>query len=326
MNKLIDLSSELGVWLVEELEIISATTKSFIENDHDAVNNVCDEVFAYQGKLLRPSLLMLSWRCADVTARGDVGRARCAAAVMELIHLATLVHDDVLDDALLRRGGKTMNCLHGNEAAVMLGDYLLSSAFHLCSTIGIPNLNVRLGEVTRTVCVGELMQLHNRNNFSLTLEQYYEIIRGKTASLIAACCEIGGVLGGDTPDENLSLRTFGENVGMAFQIRDDLLDLQGEQSVIGKPAGRDLQKGKLTLPVILLIKQYGTSNNQAILAIQNRDHAELSKLINQSGVIDETRDEINRLVDTSVLAINNCFSSESATQLCALANQLKQPF
>lgn len=326
MNKPISLSPETGLWLSEELKNISDITHSFLLNTHDSVNEVCKEVFSYQGKMLRPSLLMLSWRCASVTTLKNIEQARRAAAVVELIHLATLVHDDVLDDALLRRGGKTINCLHGNEAAVMLGDYLLSSAFHLCSTIGLPNINVMFGEVTRTVCAGELLQLRHRNCVTLTLEEYYEIIFGKTASLIAACCEVGGVLGGGTPKENGALRAFGESVGTAFQIRDDLLDLLGEQSVMGKPSGRDLEKGKLTLPLILLINQHGQQNNPVKLAIQNRDRVGLAELLDKSTVIEETEDEIGRLVDEGTSSLATCFSSEFSTQLCGIANQIKRPF
>ena len=127
-----------------------------------------------------------------------------------------------------------MNSLLGNEAAVMLGDYLLSSAFLLCSTIKNPELNLLLGRVTNTLCAGEVVQLTNRNNVRLTLEQYYQIIHNKTASLISACCEMGGLLGGGNENQISSLVCFGERVGTAFLIKDDLLDLLEERERVGK--------------------------------------------------------------------------------------------
>ena len=158
MNTLIDMTSDLGVWLSGELSAVSIVMSDHLEDARAEVNEVCEELAAYKGKMLRPSLLLLSWRAVSKEAV-TTKSVRTAAAVVELIHLATLVHDDVLDEADIRRGTRTLNSLRGNEAAVILGDYLLSSAFHLCSTIKIPALNVLLGEVTNTLCAGEIVQL-----------------------------------------------------------------------------------------------------------------------------------------------------------------------
>ena len=323
MRTLVDKSTDIGGWLSDELKQVSITVESFLQSDYPEVNNVCREALAYQGKMVRPSLLLLSWRTVGGLDCGDIYDARRAAAVVELIHLATLVHDDVLDEAMMRRGGKTVNCLRGNEAAVILGDYLLSSAFHLCSTLKIPSLNVLLGEVTRTMCAGEMVQLHNRNNLSLTVEEYNNIIYGKTASLISACCEIGAILAQPNEEERETLCVFGENVGRAFQIRDDLLDLLGDQSFIGKPAGRDLEKGKLTLPIILLLKQKPELSLVVEMAIMNKDQQALKTLVGGTTVIQETRVEIDRLVDESTERVRIRFSNNASKQLCLLALKLK---
>ncbi len=326
MNTLVDMSSEIGVWLSDELACVSKTAESFLLSDQIEVNEVCQEVLSYQGKMVRPSLLLLSWGCVGDFRFGDTHDVRIAAAVVELIHLATLVHDDVLDEAMLRRGEKTMNCLRGNEAAVMLGDYLLSSAFHLCSTLKQPVLNMLLGKVTRTMCAGEMMQLHHRNNLSLSVDEYNKIIFGKTASLISGCCEIGAILGGANENERTPLRQFGENIGMAFQIRDDLLDLLGEQSFIGKPAGRDLEKGKLTLPIILLLQRNPGLASVVGLAIENKDHVSLKSLVDRTMVVQETWGEIDRLVDVGVNQMQAKYSNHASEQLCLLASQLKNSF
>ena len=254
MKSLMDMSSGVGQWLSEELVAVRTIISEHLTNGHGEVNAICTELASYKGKMLRPSLLLLSWKsiCPHSVIPRDV---RMAAGVVELIHLATLVHDDVLDESDLRRGKRTVNSLLGNETAVMLGDYLLSSAFLLCSKIKNTELNILLGEVTNTLCAGEVVQLTNRNNVDISLEQYYQIIHDKTASLISACCEMGSVLGCGTIEQAGGLVGFGELVGMAFQIKDDLLDLLEAREVVGKPTGRDLEKGKITLPIISLLEK-----------------------------------------------------------------------
>ncbi len=241
MNTMMDMSTELGQWLADELGAVSKTILSHLHNDHDGVNELCGELAAYRGKMLRPSLVLLSWRSVCTQQSQCSDNVAKIAAVVELIHLATLVHDDVLDEASIRRGEKTIHCLRGNEAAVMLGDYLLSSAFHLCSTVQNPSLNLLLGDVSRTVCAGEMMQLYHRNNIDLHIDDYYKIIQDKTASLISASCTMGGLLGGASDHILASLAAFGNAVGVAFQIRDDLLDILGEPSLTGKGSGIDLE-------------------------------------------------------------------------------------
>ena len=141
---------------------------------------------------------------------------RVVAAVVEMIHMATLVHDDVLDEAEIRRRGRTINGLHGNEMAVMLGDYLISNAFHLCSTLGKPWISLELGSTTNTLCEGELIQLFNRNNMKLDQETYTTIVENKTASLIGASCRLGSLLSGAGEKEAGRLGRFGTMAGSRF--------------------------------------------------------------------------------------------------------------
>jgi octaprenyl-diphosphate synthase len=257
-----------------------------LASDLPPVNTLCLHVERYRGKMLRPAMVFLSgMACGAVDSRHHTVAATC-----EMIHMATLVHDDVLDEAEIRRKGHTVNHLRGNEMAVMLGDYLISKAFHLCSQAGDPWINVRLGEVTNTLCEGELVQLHHRDDLSLDEATYFEIVRRKTAVLIGACCELGARLSGADKFTEQALYRFGEGLGTAFQIQDDLLDLEGHQDVVGKSLGRDLEKGKLTLPVILHLAQcQGATRERAFAAIRSRDGAALIELLRESGSVDTAR-------------------------------------
>jgi octaprenyl-diphosphate synthase len=218
----------------------------------------------------------------------------------ELAVIADMIHDDVLDEAAVRRRGETVNFLRGNETAVMLGDYLISNAFHLCSRAGDPALNLRLGEVTNTLCEGELVQLSRRHDLSLDTETYFEIVRRKTAVLVGAACELGARLSGASTADVAAWRRFGEQLGVAFQIQDDLLDLLGDEATVGKSIGRDLEKGKLTLPMILHIRgTSGAARKAALDAIDAKDGAALRAALTSSGAIDRARLQAVELVEAA---------------------------
>ena len=285
-----------GLGLSQLAPLLAEVGKAFerqLASDLPPVNTLCRHVERYRGKMLRPTMVFL---CGQ--AFGPVGeRHVIVAATCEMIHMATLVHDDVLDEAEVRRKGHTVNHLRGNEVAVMLGDYLISNAFHLCSRAGDPALNLRLGEVTNTLCEGELVQLSHRDDLSLDERTYFEIVRRKTAVLIGACCELGAQLSGAPADAVTALRRFGEGIGVAFQIQDDLLDLEGRQDVVGKSLGRDLEKGKLTLPVIIHLAQAsGEVRERTIEAIRARDGVALLAELTASGSLAAARSRAVELV------------------------------
>jgi octaprenyl-diphosphate synthase len=287
-----------------------------LSSDMPSVNTLCRHVERYRGKMLRP---MMVFMCGQ--AFGDVGRTHViVAATCEMIHMATLVHDDVLDEAEVRRRGHTVNHLRGNEVAVMLGDYLISNAFHLCSQAGDPALNLRLGEVTNTLCEGELVQLSHRDDLSLDEPTYFEIVRRKTAVLIGACCELGAMLSGAPRPAVDALRRFGEGLGVAFQIQDDLLDLEGREDVVGKSLGRDLEKGKLTLPVIIhLASGTGARRERAIAAIRARDGAALMGELVESGSLAAARSRAESLVAEARRELRSVPAGEARDALDAAA-------
>lgn len=279
--------------LARQLEHVTIVFERQLASDLSSVNTLCRHVEQYRGKMLRPSLVILTGMAASDPPDDDAkitDAHRTVAAVVEMIHMATLVHDDVLDDAVVRRKGATVNHLRGNEAAVMLGDYLISNAFHLCSSIGEAKINSALGEVTNTLCEGELLQLHHRDDLSIDEQTYFEIIRRKTASLIAACCRLGAQLSGAQPTVCEAAARFGSALGIAFQIQDDLLDLVGDETTVGKTLGRDLAKGKLTLPILhFTATATQLARGEALRAVEARDHATLVGMLTDCGAITYTR-------------------------------------
>src|SRR5262245_20100774 len=203
----------------------------------------------YRGKRLRPVLLLLTAHaCGRVTPTHYV-----LGAVVEMVHTATLVHDDVVDEAGMRRHVPTVNAGWGNKASILLGDYLFTHAFHLSSTTGDARACELIGEATNRVCEGELQQTIERGNLSLNEDEYFEIIDKKTAALTACCCHLGALYADAEPAVVERLANYGRLLGMAFQVADDLLDLTGREQTAGKTLGTDLDQLKLTLPLIYML-------------------------------------------------------------------------
>ena len=215
------------------------------------VQHLVDHCADFQGKRLRPALLLLSAK-----ASGGISEAHpVLAAVVEMIHTATLVHDDVLDEAAIRRHAATVNAEWGNETAVLLGDYLFTHAFHLAASLDSARACRWIGHATNKVCEGEMQQVHHRGNLDLDESGYFAIIEGKTAELTAVSCRLGASYAGAPEPTVLALDGYGRNLGIAFQIADDVLDIWGEERVTGKSLGTDLEKQKLTLPIIQMLKR-----------------------------------------------------------------------
>jgi len=307
---------------LREVETIFANQ---LQSDLPAVNELAHHVERYRGKMLRPTLLMLSGIAAVGGHDGAALRKshRISAAVGEMIHMATLVHDDVLDEAETRRRGRTVNSLRGNETAVMLGDWLISNAFHLCSLIGDPAINVLFGETTNQLCEGELLQLSRREDPSLDEATYMEIVRRKTAALVATCCSLGARLSGASEQIQQAMALYGERTGCAFQIQDDVLDLAGEEAVVGKTLGRDLEKGKTTLPVILLLRQATPWQRSEVLSIiHNRDGEALLERVRRGGLLEEAKATAQSLVESAKLALDSVPAGPARDLLCELADEV----
>jgi octaprenyl-diphosphate synthase len=311
----------LGALLTEELDEVVRRIETQVVSDFAPVNTLCLHVGRYHGKMLRPLLVLLSGMAVEPTLSRPTDAHRTVGGVVELIHLATLVHDDVLDEAAFRRGGSSVNRLHGVETSVMLGDYLLSNAFHMCSTLGNPAINTLLGRTTNTLCEGEVVQLHHRGDLDLDEQTYMEIVARKTASLIASACELGALLAHDAPASRQAMAGYGLSLGIAFQITDDLLDLDGQEEIVGKPVGRDLAKGKLTLPTIrALAAAQGTTKAHLVDLIQRHDRLALRTVLEDGGWIEAARVTAADLVTSARQRLDVLPDSCARAMLHVLAN------
>ncbi|UCE01452.1 MAG: polyprenyl synthetase family protein [Candidatus Latescibacterota bacterium] len=222
------------------------------------VEEVWDHLLAAPGKRLRPILLLLAAR-----AHGHVGsHTVMAGAVVEMIHTATLIHDDVVDKATVRRGQPTVNRRWHDGIALMMGDFLYSKGFQLFTAAGLQSEMAVLADTTNRMSVAEMMQFEYHTKLDMSEEEYLLLIREKTASLIEASCSLGALLAGADSVEPVS--TYGNNVGLAFQITDDLLDYLGDEYVVGKPVGSDLRDGKVTLPLITALGNAPPSERRRI--------------------------------------------------------------
>ncbi len=237
--------------IADELDRCEEVLRRELRSDDPFVDQLVKHAFRLGGKRLRPALLLL-----PAKALGEVEPEHITlAAVVEMIHTATLVHDDVLDEATIRRHRETINAKSDNEASVLVGDFLFTHAFALASSLQTTFACQTIGRATNIVCAGELRQIHSRGNFALSEAEYLDIIEDKTAELCACCCRLGAHYAHATPEVEESLDRFGRNLGIAFQIADDLLDVVGDEAQAGKSLGTDLDKQKLTLPIIRLLAQ-----------------------------------------------------------------------
>ena len=217
------------------------------------INYLGDYLRASGGKRVRPALLVLSnYAAGGAASEENVVRL---ATVMEMLHTATLVHDDIIDNADTRRNRESVNARFGNQTAVLMGDWLYMSAFETSLKERSLEILDILTRLTRKMTEGELIQLTTLGKSDISETEYYDILERKTAYLFSACCEIGAILGGAPMDWQIALRNFGMNLGTAFQLADDLLDFTAEEGITGKASGTDLLEGKLTLPLILLLKK-----------------------------------------------------------------------
>jgi octaprenyl-diphosphate synthase len=239
--------------IAPELELVETEFEKQARSNIQVIAYIGDYLRASGGKRVRPALTLLSTYAVGGDA--SLPNAVRMATVMEFLHTATLVHDDIIDNAETRRNRPSINSRFGNQTAVLMGDWLYMSAFETSlRERSLPVLDI-LTAVTRKMTEGELLQLTLIGRADVTEEQYFDILRRKTAYLFSACCEIGAILGGATPSEQLALRDYGLQLGTAFQLIDDLLDFTALDGSLGKAAGVDLLEGKVTLPLIYLLEE-----------------------------------------------------------------------
>jgi octaprenyl-diphosphate synthase len=309
---------------------IQAALRIFREelaSDSSFLSDLCRHVEQFHGKHIRPALLLLSGQaCGKLRTEHHV-----LAAVVEMVHISTLVHDDVLDEADIRRRAATVNRLWGNERAVLLGDYLISHAFHLCSSLDETFPSRVIGRACNAMCEGEMMQVANRDNMDLSEAEYLDIITRKTAALLGACSLLGARYAGAPERTVRRLHEFGVALGVAFQIADDVLDLTGDEAEAGKSLGRDVHKGKLTLPLIHYLRTEarrgdtmdGTDGRAAALAllrgVDPQRYRQIARLLADSNSLDYARDVAARYVCQAVAVLSELPPSEARDALAAMA-------
>lgn len=285
----------------ESLERVGDEIRRIVLSDFDDIEEVNEHLLFMRGKLFRPTLLLLSSRAAG----RDHDDALTLAAVVELVHLATLVHDDAVDHSALRRGLPTVNALWTHQVAIIMGDYLYSRGVSELARLGNLEALSVLANAANEMSVGEMRQLTSYDALDFTEADYYRLIAAKTASLMSASCEMGAIAG--APEHRGALARFGHSLGMAFQIADDLLDYTGTEAVTGKPTGHDLRERKVTLPLV-----------QALTRADEDERREIRSFFTR---IDPTDDEIARIVEVVVLRGGLEYASKAAEGYAARATE-----
>jgi len=283
------------------------------------VQGLVDHCADFRGKRLRPALVLLTGQaCGGLNPSHPV-----LAAVVEMIHTATLVHDDILDEAEIRRHAATVNAEWCNETAVLLGDYLFTHAFHLAASLETTLACRWIGRATNLVCEGEMQQVVNRGNFDLTETDYLAIIGGKTAELTAVSCRLGAHYAGASPVVVDTLEGFGRDLGVAFQIADDVLDIWGEEHTSGKSLGTDLEKQKLTLPLIRLLATSTPSEASAVRRLlkeaRPENRHELRPLLESSGALEYAWERARQYSGSAAAALEALPESPARSTLRNLA-------
>jgi octaprenyl-diphosphate synthase len=253
--------------LEADLKLVEEQFKRDLDSEVYLIRKVGEYVFASGGKRIRPMLLLLSARLAGYQGDRNIG----LASVVEFIHTATLLHDDVVDSAVLRRGHESANALWGNEASVLVGDFLFAKSFSIMVRVGNLEILQNLSDATTQMAEGEVLQLISTCDLDLDETRYLNVIENKTAVLISAACRVGAVLGGLVGAEKEALSRYGMAIGIAFQLMDDALDYVSDEADFGKVKGHDLEEGKMTLPLIHVLRQCGGDERALIADIVEKE-------------------------------------------------------
>ena len=291
---LMDLQNQLAPAMAELTKFLETQIEAF----ESQIRFLVDYCLKNSGKRIRPSLVFLTGHRDDRETQQKLVRV---AAVVEMVHIATLVHDDILDHAEKRRGQPTISSQFGTHTAVLLGDALFSHALHLAAQFDTVEVCRLVSRSTRRVCSGEIVQTFCRGDWNLPLDQYLELLGMKTGELFSASTYLGGLLSRYPREHCRVLKRFGSHLGIAYQAYDDLADFIGDEKIIGKTLGTDLSTGKATLPLILLFnRQIKTATVEMTRALQNSDEAAVRDILEAHGVFDQGYSFVSNLLDKAV--------------------------
>ena len=288
-----------------DLDLFNTKLNDYLQGDSPLITSIARHLLKSRGKRMRPIFLFLSSRASDNYTESSVD----ASLAIELIHTATLLHDDVVDESEMRRGLETVNAQWTNLISVLMGDYLFAKAFRVMVQANSIELIGAISRATERVAVGELRQIEETSNYDLSEDEYLSIIADKTASLFSISCETGPILKKKTEKERQQFAEFGEKVGTAFQIADDLLDFVGDAEVTGKEPGNDVLTGKVTLPVIYSLKKVNkASRNEIINLLNQQDEDSFKKIydfVTETGGIDYAYKRASKLGQQGFEAISS---------------------
>ena len=286
----------------DDMSLVNSLIRDSLESNVVLIRQISEYIIGSGGKRLRPMLVILAAQACGYQGRHHV----TLAAIIEFIHTATLLHDDVVDDSDLRRGKESAHAVWGNAASVLVGDFLYSRSFQMM--VGIDSMRVMeiLANTTNTIAEGEVEQLLNMHDPEVSQERYFSVIEKKTARLFEAACQLGAVLSG-RDDLETALGVFGRELGTAFQVADDVLDYMADADTLGKNSGDDLAEGKPTLPLILCRQQAGEKTRMLIdESIRKGDLGQLhriTELIRDSGALDQARQAAHDRANAALAAI-----------------------
>jgi len=313
-----------------DLVAVDGAIRNRLGSSVPLVSQVAEHIVAGGGKRLRPLVVLLAARAADAGRAPEGTRHIDAAAFIEFIHTATLLHDDVVDHSSLRRGRDTANALFGNEASVLVGDFVYSRAFQMMAAIGVQRVMEIMADATNVIAEGEVLQLMNAQDPDTTEERYLEVIHRKTAKLFEAGAEVAAVLAGGSPQAQQGLAAYGRHLGTAFQLIDDVLDYQSDPGARGKNLGEDLAEGKMTLPLIHALRHAEAADRTLIrdavtsAGSGTRRESDLGAIIaciDATGGIAYTKERALAESRTAVASLDGVGPSRYRDALAALAQE-----
>ena len=306
---------EIQALMKNELDQMNKILVNRLDSNVDLINQMSHYIISSGGKRIRPLLLLLCARATDYD--GDYHYSM--AVVIELIHTATLLHDDVVDQSTTRRGQETANELWGNAPSVLVGDFLYSRAFEIMVEPNSMEIMKILSKATNQISEGEVLQLLNIKNANVTQKEYYRVIERKTACLFKAACQIAGILSNSNQKVIEAMGKFGMHLGNAFQIIDDTLDYESDSNIIGKEVGDDLSEGKVTLPIIYALEKTTKSDKKILTdAIQNADASNINQVVEilmNVNAFQYSRDIANKESNMALESIDILPSSKYKTAL-----------
>jgi octaprenyl-diphosphate synthase len=298
------LIKEITKPIERQLKEFNDFFKILMKSDVSLLNLIISYLTRKRGKQIRPAMVLLSAElCGGISKRSYIG-----ASMVELLHTATLIHDDVVDESKERRGMASVNAIWNNKIAVLIGDYLLAKGLLAAIDNGEFGFLKATSHAVRRMSEGELLQIQKSKDFNIDEKTYFRIISDKTASLMSACCEIGAISATDNPDYHSAMKMYGELVGTAFQIQDDIFDYESHSSTIGKPVGNDIKEKKITLPLIYSLSKVSRKSSKEILSLMKKkkinkdDIRKIYLFVKDNGGLEYAR---NKAKEFSCKAIGN---------------------